>query len=226
MPSKKTTTKTISDVAKPGKSAPTNTSRPVIITNRPIMKDPMVVTKDAPSDEEKVTVTVNSKSSLKPKLQPLTLPTKEAEPEKVEEQATTTPDEKPAASTKSPVPAPEKAPEPAKVADEEPAKTEQPSSEAAGLPSPEAREGDVIKDPAKAEDDAEREAAEKEMAIQKLVEGKEFYLPINQVEKRRTKRVVAAGIILSLVLIMAWVNLSLDAELLEIPGVQPVTHFF
>ncbi|MEO6513897.1 MAG: hypothetical protein ABIR37_04405 [Candidatus Saccharimonadales bacterium] len=31
------------DVAKPGKSAPSSTSRPVIITNRPVLKDPMVI---------------------------------------------------------------------------------------------------------------------------------------------------------------------------------------
>jgi len=39
------------DVAKPGKTAPSSTSRPVIITNRPVLKDPMVIRVDTGDDD-------------------------------------------------------------------------------------------------------------------------------------------------------------------------------
>ncbi|HTB48598.1 MAG TPA: hypothetical protein VK712_00785, partial [Verrucomicrobiae bacterium] len=52
---KKPATKRIIDVAHPGKSAPSDTSRPVLISNRPILKDPMVVTEADPEKSEKLT---------------------------------------------------------------------------------------------------------------------------------------------------------------------------
>ena len=184
------------------------------------MKDPMMVA-DKPSEEEKVTVTVTSKTSLKPKLQPITAP------EAKEESSPSEAEVKPAEADEKPAIA---APEPAKEAPEAktPAEPVEPKSETepATLPSSDVREGDVIKDPAKEADEQERVETEKAMAIQKLVDSKEFFLPINSVEKRRTKRVVAAGVVLSIALALVWLNMSLDAGLLEIPGVQPVTHFF
>jgi len=62
--------------------------------------------------------------------------------------------------------------------------------------------------------------------IQKLVDSKQYYLPINAVEKRRSKRVVALGIFLSLILAAAWLDIALDAGLVQLDSVKPVTHFF
>jgi archaellum component FlaD/FlaE len=75
--------------------------------------------------------------------------------------------------------------------------------------------------------DAEAEAqAKHDAAIQQLVDSKQYFLPINAVEKRRTKRVVVLGIVLSIILALAWVDVALDAGLIHIAGVKPVTHFF
>ena len=74
---------------------------------------------------------------------------------------------------------------------------------------------------------AEAEAAAKHDAeIQKLVDSKQFFLPINSVEKRRSKRVVLLGVVLSLLLALAWADVALDAGIIQINGVKPVTHFF
>ncbi len=48
-PAKKTTKP---DVDRPGKSAPSPTSKPVIVSNRPLLKDPMVVDDDVALQEE------------------------------------------------------------------------------------------------------------------------------------------------------------------------------
>ncbi len=49
---KKTNSK-VFDIAKPGKSAPTATSKPVIVTHRPVLQDPMVVNIAVTDDELK-----------------------------------------------------------------------------------------------------------------------------------------------------------------------------
>jgi len=39
------------DISKPGKSAPSSSSKPIIVSNRPILKDPMMVD-EQPEDKE------------------------------------------------------------------------------------------------------------------------------------------------------------------------------
>ncbi|HXR49612.1 MAG TPA: hypothetical protein VN778_01120, partial [Verrucomicrobiae bacterium] len=98
--------KRIMDVAHPGKSAPSSTSKPVIVTNRPIMKDPMM-TEDSDvntGNEVKIVGT-----SAKIKIQPLTAPVVEAadpEQETIEVKTSSKPMPEP------PPPAPEAAEEP------------------------------------------------------------------------------------------------------------------
>jgi len=79
----------------------------------------------------------------------------------------------------------------------------------------------------KVEAEAEAQAqAEHEAGIKKLVDNKQYFLPINSVEKRRSKRFVAVGILLSLLLVAAWADIALDAGLIELQNIKPVTHFF
>jgi hypothetical protein len=37
---------------------------------------------------------------------------------------------------------------------------------------------------------------------------------------------VALGVLLSLVLILAWADIALDAGIIQLGNVKPVTHFF
>lgn len=74
---------------------------------------------------------------------------------------------------------------------------------------------------------AELEAAAKQMeAIDKLTEAREYFLPINTVEKRRSKIITLLGLLLIVVLGLLLVNLLLDVGVIHIEGVRPVTRFF
>src|SRR4051812_25582987 len=56
------------DVAHPGKSKPSASSRPIIVTNRPILQDPMVSANQQPEDED---TEKPNPSAIKIKLKPL-----------------------------------------------------------------------------------------------------------------------------------------------------------
>ncbi|HVW23193.1 MAG TPA: hypothetical protein VHB51_01780 [Candidatus Saccharimonadales bacterium] len=190
--------KPIVDVAHPGKSAPAGTSKPVIVTNRPILQDPMVVTQEGSKPEEDSGTPVSVKTTaptLKPtedkaKAEPKLESTPKAEPE-------SDPDE-----IKSPA-------------------TDGSLDDAAD---------DKPRDPeAEAAAEADAEAAEKtktDETVQKLVDSKQYYLPINSVEKRKTKRFIALGVLLAVVLAVAWADVALDAGLVHLGNIKPVTHFF
>lgn len=221
----------IADVAHPGKTPPSDTSKP-IITNRPVLKDPMVVEDDAAA---KVAVTIDKPhvgrilSPDKPATddKPATIAKAEdsADPEKPEKPVTpkTKTTETPPEDEKSIAEAaPETDDEPAPAIDNETDASEEETAETTP-------DDDTQKTPKTASADLQAEKtkqAEHDAAIQKLVESKQYYLPINSVEKRRTKRVLLLGVVLSIVLVAAWVDVALDAGLVQIDGLKPVTHFF
>lgn len=184
---KKSSKKTapIADVEHPGKTAASPTSKPVIVSNRPIIKDPMVVEDSADKQPELPA----RKTSTKPKLQPLTPPSEHEEP-----QSDTSQDENEVVN---------EAPEPPNAEAKNSKKTVEESEEL----------------------EAKRKA-ERAANLQKIANAKTYYLPINSVEKRKTKRFVALGVLLSILLIMIWINIVLDAELMQIDGITPVTSFF
>ncbi|HVX24486.1 MAG TPA: hypothetical protein VG992_04065, partial [Candidatus Saccharimonadales bacterium] len=68
--------------------------------------------------------------------------------------------------------------------------------------------------------------AEHDAAMQKLVDSKQYFLPINAVEKRKSKHFVIFGVFLALVLAAAWVDIALDAGIITISHIKPVTHLF
>lgn len=256
-------TKPIVDVAKPGKTAPSGNSKSVIVTNRPILKDPMVVPEDdsvktdsepkkmgqgsvaAKADVDKTgeelpegktiaQLAEEASSRAKAKTEP--------EPEEAEEKAEvkdeTKTDSKPARATGEKVLTPLQA----KEEKEEKADKDLPTDKKPALTADETDKADETAEPGKAGDtDTDDKPAKKgskteeapdaktkkhEAMVQELVENKQYFLPINSVEKRRSKRFVILGILLSVVLALAWVNIALDAGLIEINGLKPVTHFF
>jgi cobalamin biosynthesis protein CobT len=244
-------TKHISDVNRPNTSAPSATSKAVIVNNRPLLQDPMVVgeTKSADDAGTKIIVTTGSKA----KIQPLTAPVVEATKAKPASESTTgavpAPKDAKAEVTVSDsiattetsaetAPASEKtetatdevttaAPEPAKSADPAEAVTETSTDET--TETDEAENGEATQTETSPEADqaaAEAEAAKHDEAMQQMVESKQYFLPINSLEKRRTKRVVVLGIALSVLLAVAWVDVALDASLIQLGSVKPVTHFF
>ncbi len=256
----------ISDVAQPGKSAPSETSKPVLVSNRPILKDPMVVDQTAGADDtsDKLLTKTADKELEVPGAPPLTADAATADqtstaaptPIKVKKDtktstaqtlpAATKPDEKVEALTDAATPetpaentdtAEPTKPEPEPATDTDKTTVEKQTAdeastitEADATASNEADTADASDKPVKQTDeevDAEvAKQAKHDAAIQKLVDSKQYSLPINAVEKRRSKRFVLLGILLSLLLALTWADIALDAGIIQFHSVKPLTHFF
>lgn len=249
-------TKKIVDVAHPGKSAPSATSKPVIVSNRPLIKDPMVnANETAPEAKSEAAATAPGAPPLAKAhralvVQPIstgseapeaavspaetgpavTEPAAKAEP-------TTAPTLAPkAAAGVAPIPEepaptePKQAAEPATEAKPQPAAA--PASPVATYATPPPASGSTaprktdIKVPDNDPDHTAKLQAEQHAKLEKLIESQRYYLPIDSVEKRRAKRFVLLGLVLSILLILAWVDIALDAGLIHIDGLRPVTHLF
>jgi hypothetical protein len=76
------------------------------------------------------------------------------------------------------------------------------------------------------QDVIDSKAAEHQANIEKVALAKTYYLPINQVVRRRSKHVAIGGTVLIVILGLAWADVALDAGLITIPGVKAPTHFF
>jgi hypothetical protein len=203
--------KTIIDVTHADSAPPSPNSKSVIVTNRPILKDPMVV--DEAADSEASSGDKPAKSSAPSIAELAEAAAQKNQPEK---EAAAKPEKKiePAAGP------PAEKEDAAKPAAKEPEKPDIKESETEEPDQP-----DKVKPAQEAEAEAAK-AAEHDAAIEKLIEGKQYYLPINSIEKRRSKRFVAGGILLSLLLIVAWADIALDAGLIQVSGIKPLTHFF
>lgn len=193
------------DVSRPGKSAAPATSKAVIVTNHTIIKDPMV-TAEAPAPEAVAVPVTASQATTRKVIQPISgQPEPVADSEPVAEAASTMSPESPALPVS----------EPAKqVAQVEPE------------PAFEVPQADTLPGQAVTPEEADKAEAAREVELEKLIESKQYYLPITTVEQRRTTRVVIGGTFVSVVLLLMWVNVALDAGLIELGGLRPVTHFF
>ena len=206
----------ISDVEKPGKTAASPTSKSIIIKTTPLIKDPMVVEdSDKKTEDDSSHNVVKAGGSSKIKLQPLTT----SDTDQPQEDSS--------------------GPEKPKVAEDEPKKDESKVDESVTEPKADV-EDDQKADASKSaetkdktlgtpdEQDAAEASrkAEHDANLQKIVDSKTYYLPINAVEKRKTKRFVLLGIMLSIFLILVWINIALDASLIQIDGISPLTSFF
>lgn len=200
------------DVSKPGKTASQATSRPVIVSNRPIMQDPMVAGQ-SPKEEAAAT---DSPSRVKMVIQPLSEDSTKpdaAEPESTSDTETAT---EPAAELKTENDTIDEKPAP--ESDEKPAEPE-PAEDSGSDPLP----GTELADKQTAALEAQ---AKHEEELAKLADSHEYFLPINSVEKRRSRIVTWAGIVLIVLLGLLLLNLLLDAGFIRIDGVRPFTRFF
>lgn len=201
----------ITDVAHPGTTAPSDTSKP-IITSRPMIKDPMVV--EADEDEKPVEeVKTLARKSSEAKIIPAQA--EEATTEKTEDSKSADTESDEDDQTRIAADKPDQT-------DETPA-----GSESAAGDEKTMEEGDKGVQPSKDNGgDKDRKAADQDVKLQQLVDSKKYFLPINAVEHRRSKHVVIAGIVLSVLLAVAWADIALDAGIIHGGGIKPVTHFF
>lgn len=207
-----TSANSMDDVARPNGSEPSANSKSVIITSRPLMRDPMMAPDKTETTE--ATEAKTEEAAPVPAAKPanasvshqlvLTPPTREPEAESA-----------PEVTAKETVPAAEPA-----VAATPPATTPAVASR-----EPELENSDVSINPDAAEDKAEEAEIARHAAIQKLVESQQYFLPVDHVELKRARVITAAGSLLILLLGLAWANIALDAGLVSVAGV-PHTHFF
>lgn len=232
MVKKKQPARTIFDVAKPGKGGlpASATTRPVIVTNRPVITDPMV------TEPQLTPVLPAVKPSKKIIITPLH---QNIVPETDQPKAETPPSE--ITSIKTP---PTKAPlaesSTAENTVESPMAEAKPDAEAPkisatppeGFPEPVADAalvpGDAPGVPAEPDErDAESELARKRAArLQKMIDDEEYFLPIKTVEERRSRKVAIFGLLLIILLAAAWYDIALDASLLPNTYDLPHTSFF
>ncbi len=259
-PNRRSNPKQVFDVAKPNKSRPSNTAKPVIVTNRPILQDPMVNPVSS-SGEPTTAPPLSIKLPTKIHIEPLSSSAELAnvsEPIAVKNLAADAPPldatspisehlakaraEAAENSKLSENSEPEAVSEPeispaadAVIAVEDPklvAPTDLPAKTTTetAFKSGTAPLNDGPKDGALVteKDLADEEDEDDEYAknIQKLVTEKRYFLPINTQEKRRTKHFIILGVVLILLLAAAWADIALDAGLIHLDGVKPLTHLF
>jgi hypothetical protein len=255
------------DVTEPGKSEPSASSRPIIVTNRPLLKqDPMVVS-NIPIDTD--IVDTSSGEMPKPEgdisadhqastVMPPTAPKLPKEATKATETpAETTDDQTKSADTEDDKPVASDKNEPAAVmsnddSDDKPVEEsidpEPTESEMPETPSSEVESKDSVTEPGthsektgtssndeqlapnKVLDEAAKKVEEAKAAqlaeLEKLVESKKYFLPINTVERRRDARRAVLLLVMVILFALIWLDLALDAGLLRLGHIHALTHFF
>lgn len=202
------------DVSKPGESLPSASGRPIIVTHKPGASDPMVSPAEL-NDEEKESeepkTELGSPSSRKLRIEPLHT----SEDRDQEADSNNKQDDSAVSSEATPK----------DDADYDEKKTEpkdevaEASEEIADI----AGEVTTKKDAQNEADKKEAEKVKKQAEIEAFIENKQFFVPINAVQKRRSLRMVIVCIVF-IVLALVGVLALLDAELLDI-GIVPPTDF-
>lgn len=236
MPAKKAATPKITDVAHPDSVKTDPTSVPIIVKHGPILKDPMVAPEapaDKTEDKKAEASPVVTKIELKPisadegKIKTPAAKVETAKPEKdvkpAEQPEPETEPVEPEKAEEKPTTEPEPAPEPDEPMEpEKPAETESDTTKEVPADSEELLPGAEPTDPAAAK--AAREAAEKQLALDKLASEGTYFLPINAVEKRRVRTVLITLLVL-IVLGAAGFLAALDGGYLHIDGLSAPTDF-
>lgn len=194
------------DVAQPGKTAASSTSKPVIVGHKAETKrDPMVVdeaenSSDVPSEEK------SEEKMLKPKrntvIAPLNTPSVDSSEENTAEAEVK--DEKP---KDEPIPADNTS----EVAS---------TSEAANV----AAVADSV-DSKQALKKEKKELEDKKADIDRLIESKQFYVSVGQVTKRRRKNLFIFTLLVIAILSLVALNFAIDAEIID-AGIEPLTDVF
>ncbi len=203
------------DITKPGKGMPSSSSRPVIVSHKPSVQDPMVSSTSSPAEDvtgEEVAVEDSAEKILKrPKklrIEPLntTIETDSEDEEDVtvEDQLAQSEDEQ----------------------KENPDKDDNTKNEGSGERDDVADAAADVATKKQAQEEAEKKAAEREKRqaeVNTLIANKQFFVPINAVKKRRAKLYVFL-FLLALVFIAVGFLAALDAELIDI-GITPPTNY-
>lgn len=168
------------DIQKAGSSIPDSTSKPIIVTNRPILQDPMVKESASETSEVSAAKAAETSTSLSSS-QKIIQPTKQAQTAAKDDESE---NEQPSATTETTTGI--------KVTDSMPL----PGEEAAVVDAIVANTGKTDESKEKLAQDADEK---RDQAVRTLVESKKYFVPIGQVTQARQNR---QAIILLLILLV------------------------
>ncbi len=230
------------DVIAPGKVAPSPTSRPIIVTNRPIIKDPMAPSEAvrpvqaAPSSNPEVASHVGK--AIAPTVPPAAVVQEDKAEEGMFQPQPAASDDVPAvalaavaskedghassvqATAEKEVAAPSaqvntSVPAPAdSIADDDK------KDSSIDRPQP----GDVAA--AEKASASEKAAAAERDEEEKIIVSEQYYLPIADGGRRRGLQRAMLTLLFVIILGLVWLDVAMDAGILHIHGLQPLTHFF
>jgi hypothetical protein len=219
----------ITDVSRPGKTAPSASARPLLVTNRPVLaNDPMIVDGAKPAEPTAVTAMTHRAGRT---IEPVTPSEQSAEAQpagEVSKPLTDAPElpidvkdpepSTPAASKLEP-PVVSSQPEPAKP-NPKPFDSPAPSVDTITTDDAESTDEDVTVSQAQAAEDLRLQE------LEKLVDSGTYQVPINALQRKRSRMFVAAMCIVALVLALLLLDALLDANLINLPVNVPHTDFF
>lgn len=194
--------KKVFDVAKPGKSAPDATGRPIIVGHKPMIQDPMVnstaensASEESASKEEKAPVTRSTK-----KIVPLSEPEETPSAEKaVKEDAAEDAASQEPASTE-PANKPSEAPD--EEAADKPETDESAAVDALANQAVRRKEGELTEE--------EKKRAE---AINKLIEDKTYYVRVGQAHQKRNTSLIIVLVLFAVA--VAGLAVAMDAGFVQ-----------
>lgn len=224
---KPTTSKKIIDVSHPDETVPDTSSRPVIVTNRPMIKqDPMIAEKAA-EEPEKSDESKPTKAASKTKEEPAATKKKSIAP-LADEKIVIEPIESDEAKDDQPAEEPEEVTASDKTEEtvEESAKPSDQSKEKEPKESQAADENVQVDEDAtekaKKEEEIDQAELDRQADLQKLIDSGKYALPIVDAHSRR----YVLGLVLLLIVLAALVlNVILDIGLIQLPGIPHTTFF-
>jgi hypothetical protein len=201
------------DIKSADETTPSSTSRPVIVTNRPVLgNDPMMNAGGDTTDTKPAQPMTRSAKTIKPVSADMVAKDKQEAPAAeaaTEPVAADVPEAPAAAESETPAETPATEPEPAAKAEEEP-DTAMPATRDAAAESQ--------ADEAKAT--AEAEAAEaRQNELENLIASGKFTAPINAAHRKRSRMIAIVLCLVALLLAVAVADAAVDAGLVTVDGV-------
>jgi hypothetical protein len=232
----------IDDVKRPDKVAPSSSSRPILVTNRPTLKnDPMMTPDDTKSDDDDTRTQPMSHSPkiIAPVSADLLSSSDDSDEKSADSDENKVEDEQANDNTQSSE-ATGKA-DSEEVSSSEPDEDKAASSGSAidghGLKSAELPVTEIKPPSSDDERDPEAEVTAQEIAIaeaeakrEEEVEGiiasGKYVVPINAIERRRSRTATALLVLLAVVLAVILADAVADVGIVHVPASFPHTHFF
>jgi len=207
----------VMDVSKPGRSKPSQTSRPIIVGHGPMAKDPTVVDDKldneptaVPGEKPEITTAVSHK-----KITPLSDDEKPAEDDESKDEEAKDEKDEPAAK-------PDEDDAEAKKSEDKEDKDEKSDSDAS-----DSGAVDAIAEQAETKKQADKEAEAaiaKQQENQKLIETKKYFVPIGHDSTKKGGSQKALIVLLVLIVLAAGAYLAVDAGVVKVNGFEVPYH--